>query len=454
MIFLLLVAGCGSMATRNKFYQPITAELHRDNFQSAVEKIEAAKADGKYGEKDHLIYYIDAGLAYYYAGNYDSSRILLLTAHDAADELFTKSISRAATSVLLNDNALEYAGEDYELLYLNLINAMNFLSMGDFDGAFVEVRRANHKLEMLENKYAEAAAQMNRGSREDTAAVSLEYEPEKTRFNNDAFARWLSMHMYAADGKFDDAEIDRTWLNRAFKEQPHIYDFDQPDVKYRSSDGAVLSVVALTGESPRKEALSLRLRTDKDLDLVQILYTDSENEEETEYGHLPLPVSEDFYFKFAMPKMVTPPSIVSRIRISVDGESIGDLHLIDDIGKIAEDTFRARKSLIYIRTIMRALFKGLATHKLKKKADTGGLGGWLKKAAIDIGTDLTENADLRSSRLLPSRVYVGDFEIEPGQYNITVDYFDSTGQIIKSEILPDFPVNNSNFNLVQTVSLN
>ncbi len=449
----MLVAGCGSMATRNKFYDPITAELHLSEYQSAAEKIEAARSDGKYGKKDRLIYYIDAGLAHHYAGNYDTSVVLLLAAHDAADELFTKSISRAATSILLNDNALEYAGEDYELLYLNLINALNFLALGRFDDAFVEIRRANHKLEMLDNKYAEAAAQMNRGSRDDTAAVALDFEPEKTRFNNDAFARWLSMHMYAAEGKIDDAEIDRIWLARAFQEQPHIYDFELPEVKYRSKEAAVLSVVALTGESPRKEALSLRLRTDKDLNLVQILYTDSEGEE-SEYGHLPLPVSQDYYFKFAMPKIVTTPSLVSRIRVSVDGESIGDLHLIDDIGKIAEDTFRARKSIIYIRTIMRALFKGLATHKLKKKADTGGLGGWLKKAAIDVGTDLTENADLRSSRLLPGRIYIGDFEIEPGRHNITVDFFDPTGHIIKTETLYDFPVNASGFNLARAVSLN
>ena len=441
------------MSTRQKFYEPITAELRSDNYLSAAERIEAAYRDGKYAGKDRLIYYIDAGLAHHYAGNTDSSVKLLLAAHDAAEELFTKSISRAAVSVLLNDNALEYAGEDYEYLYVNLINALNFLQLEDFDGAFVEIRRANLLLESLERKYADAAAELNRGSREDTASTSLEYVPESVRFNNDAFARWLSMHMYAAEGKYDDAEIDLTWLRRAFNEQGDIYNFDMPDVIYHSEDRAVLSVAALVGPGPNKEAMNLRIRTDKDLNLVQVLYTDSEGDE-SEYGHLPLPISEDYYFKFALPKVVTPPSEVFRIRVSVGGESIGDLHLIDDVGRIAEDTFRAKKSLIYIRSIIRAVFKGLSAHKLKKKADTGGLGGWLKKAAIDVGTDLTENADLRSSRLLPGKVYIGDFEIEPGTYDLTVDFFNSYGQIVKSVNRPGIEVTESGFNLTQVVALN
>ena len=54
------------MATRKGFYDPITAELRNDNFAAATVGLEAARNDGKFGEKDRFLYFLDAGLAYHY----------------------------------------------------------------------------------------------------------------------------------------------------------------------------------------------------------------------------------------------------------------------------------------------------------------------------------------------------------------------------------------------------
>jgi hypothetical protein len=453
LLCLFLFTGCGSVATRKGFYEPITAELRNGNFDAAVQKIEAAKAKNKYGQKDRFLYYIDAGLTYHYASRFDTSNQKLTFAEDAADELFTKSISRASLSLLLNDNVLEYAGEDYEILYTNLIKALNYIDVDNFDDAFVEVKRANEKLNLLEQKYGEASQKFKEGSLADTAKVAIDYKAKKVRFNNDAFARYLSMHMYSADGKMDDARIDYDLLGQAFREQPHIYDFAIPDVKYFSKNKAILSIVGLAGLSPVKEVLNLRLRTDKDLDLVQILYTDPKKEG-SEYGHLPLPVSEDYYFKFSIPQIVPRSSYISRIRVFADSSFIGELQLLEDVGKVAQETFEAKKSLIYLRTIARCVFKGLAGHKAKKKADTGGLGGWLKKAAIDVATDISENADLRCSRLLPGKIYVGDFEIEPGTYDLRIEFLDEEGNVVSSTEISDYQVLKKGLNLIEAFSLN
>jgi hypothetical protein len=403
-VLLFAAASCSSVATRNKFYKPITADIKSQNYDAAFRKLETAREKNKFSGKDRLLYYLDSGFAAHYASIFDTSNVRLTLAEDAADELFTKSISRAATSVLLNDNVLEYSGEDYEVLYTNLLKTLNYLSLGMFDDAFVEVRRANLKLEVLDRKYGDAARSLQNGVEDDTAQVQINYDLAKVRFNNDAFARYLSMHMYAADGMMDDARIDYDYLVRAFEEQPFIYNFPMPEVKYLpdSSGNTIVNVVALSGLAPVKEAVNLRIRTDKDLGLVQVLYTDGEKKD-SEYGHLPIPVKADYYFKFALPKVASRESIVYGIRLLVDSEIVGDLQLIEDVSVVAEETFQAKKSMIYFRTIARAVFKGLATHKAKRKVDTGGVGGWLKKAAIDVGVDITENADLRCSQLLPGR---------------------------------------------------
>lgn len=446
---VFVAAGCGSLATRTKFYEPITAELRAGKPERAAQLLEKAKEKKKYAQKDRLLYFLDAGFLYHYAKDYQTSNAKLHLAEAAAEELFTKSVSRAAASLLLNDNVLEYAGEDYEILYANLIKALNYLALGKFDDAFVEIRRANLKLELLEQKYADAVTEFREQAQQDSRYVPIEYAAEKVRFYNDAFSRYLSMHLYAADGKWDDARIDYRFLEEAFNTQPHIYPFPMPPVRYTADSGsALLSVVGLVGVGPEKEALKLRLRTDKDLGLVQILYDDP-NRKGAEYNHFPAPVRADYYFKFALPRLVPRPTAVRRIEVFVEGKFLGELALLEDVNKVAEVTFEAKKSFLYVRTITRAIVKGLIAHEAKKKADTGGLEGWLKKLAIDIGTDVTENADLRCSRYLPGYVYVGDFEIDPGRYDILVKFYGEGGRVIRTARFPSYRVSAERLNLLE-----
>ncbi len=455
LLSLLMISGCGSLATRKEFYTPIAAELQKGDYSAAARQIETACSEKKYQNKDRFVYFVDAGLAYHYASDFNLSNERLASAEIAAEELFTKSITRAAASLLLNDNILEYAGEDYEILYTNLFMALNYIASNNFEDAFVEIRRANNKLNLLEQKYREAADNFNESIKNDTAAVQINYEAKTVRFNNDSFARYLSMRMYAAEGKFDDAAIDYDLLRRAFIEQPNIYNFAMPDIKYFPEDNekTILSVVGLTGLSPVKEALNLRIRTDKDLDLVQILYTDPELGD-SEYGHLPMPVSVDYYFKFSIPKIVSRPSQISGIELYANSEFLGRLQLLEDIGTVAGETFESKKSLIYLRTVARAVFKGLAAHQAKKKNDKGDLGSWLKKALIDVGTDISENADLRCSRLLPGQILVGDFEVPPGIYELKINFIDIYGQIIRTKEINGDKVLKTGLNLIEAFSLN
>jgi hypothetical protein len=130
------------------------------------------------------------------------------------------------------------------------------------------------------------------------------------------------------------------------------------------------------------------------------------------------------------------------------------MQLIEDVEKVSEETFEAKKSLIYFRSIARAVAKGLIAHKSKQKVDTGGAQGWLKKVAVDIVTDISENADLRCAQLLPGKIHVRDIELEPGIYDIEVDYIDHDGDIIYRYEIPNFEVKRGKFNLVETLYLN
>ncbi|MBU8933683.1 MAG: hypothetical protein KOO62_06715 [candidate division Zixibacteria bacterium] len=451
---LLVLGGCGSMATKQKFYEPLTAELRTGEYESVAQKLEAARTEGKYGKKDRFLYYLDAGLTWHYAQRYDSSILRLSEAEQTADDLYTKSISKAIlANTLLNDNALEYAGEDYEVLYTNLISALNYLALGMFDDAFVEVRRAGDKLELLEQKYVEAHDRLAQQTREDSSAILVDYKPDAVRFNNSAFVRYLSMHMYAADGLYDDAEIDYSYLQSAFRSQPHIYPFDPPDIDYALDDMAMLSVVALTGLAPVKEALNLRIRADKQLNLLTIIYDDG-NDANTVFANYPLPDGlGDMYAKLSIPQLKTRPSQIASVKVIVNGSVLGYLQLVEDIELIAQETFAARQGVILWRTVLRTIGKSLAAHKLKKKVDDGGLGGWLGKLAVDIVHDATENADLRCAHMLPQRVHVGDFRVNPGDYDIRLEFLDQYGAVLATRDIPAVRIRAGDFNLVPSVCL-
>jgi len=132
------------------------------------------------------------------------------------------------------------------------------------------------------------------------------------------------------------------------------------------------------------------------------------------------------------------------------------LQMIENVNRVAAEVFEPKKTLIYVRTVARALIKGLSAHKLKEdidKKNDSNFGAWLLKAAVDVGTDVIENADLRCSRLLPSYIYVGDFEVEPGSYDLLIEFLDTNGNVLDSSYQSGYTVGESGLNMLRAVSL-
>lgn len=222
------------MATSKMQYAGIDLMLQRKDYASAIRQIEAAKETG-YTQKERVLYYLDIGMLYHFNKNYRLSNEFLQKAEDGIEELFTKSISREAASYLLNDNAKEYSGEDYEDIYLNIFKALNYLALSDsaetkkekvrlFDDAFVEIRRINHKLSVLEDKYKKQADVINLSGKTKTKV-----QAGKNKFHNDILGRYLSMLMYRATDRMDEARIDLMKMDQARQLQSHLYNFPKPD---------------------------------------------------------------------------------------------------------------------------------------------------------------------------------------------------------------------------------
>jgi hypothetical protein len=105
-----------------------------------------------YGKINSFLYYMDIGILFHYAGMFDSSSIHLEKAVKVYDDLFTRSLSKEAASILTNDNVRPYRGKPYEMVLVHQFLALNYMAQGKFDESLVETRRAQLLFDEWERK--------------------------------------------------------------------------------------------------------------------------------------------------------------------------------------------------------------------------------------------------------------------------------------------------------------
>lgn len=449
-----LFISCASMQTQKQQYQGIKEKIINNDYAAAISQIKAAK-EKFYKEKDRVVYYLDLGMLYHYNKQYQKSNEMLTKAEEAIDYLFTKSVSKAATSLLLNDNALAYSGEDYEDIYLNIFKALNYLEMNEFDAAFVEIRKINNKLTKLSTKYTKLAHQFSKAEKAKT-----DFEAGENEFHNSALGRYLSLLMYRTENQWDDVRIDYNKIKEAWNLQKHIYDFSKPDLKkaIQKTDKARLNLISFIGRSPSKRSKTLYIHTEKDL--LIIAATKENPREKRNLEELDVinwkGIEKGYHFKFQLPFIYLNGSKAKKIKVYVDGKFTQELDLIESLEKVAVETFKVKKPLIYLKTISRSVIKGLVSENAKSKMENqinNPLLGFAARLATDAAVDATENADLRISRFFPAKCYIGEIYLQPGTYNLKIEYIGKNGSVINTEFKNNVEVNNNKLNLLETFYL-
>ncbi|RPJ05879.1 MAG: hypothetical protein EHM28_11205 [Spirochaetaceae bacterium] len=436
----LFIVSCSSMMTMKDQFRGVNELLVKRNFAGAASQLESTK-DKLYEAKDRVMYYLDLGMLYHYMGKYKESNELLTKAEYAIEELFTASITKAATSILLNDNALDYVGEDYEDIYLNVFKALNFLHLGLQDDAIVEIKRINNKLNLLEQKYRRLADEYNRSK-----DALIQVKTGTNNFYNSALARYISMLIYRSENEWDNARIDRDKVYEAFDRQANIYTFSKPNLaaSLNPTNKARVSMFSFIGRNPDKIAANLRFASEKDrIVLVESAENAKFKEEITGFTSIYWKdVPQNLYFKYSLPVMKRLGSRIASGQVQlipVAGQpgvtAPGNLKLeaIESIDNVAYFTFNVKKPMTYLRAILRGTAKGIASAQGKKEIqeNTRGkeLGSFLSFVA-DVAVDISENADLRISHFFPSWAYVGEIDVVPGKYTVIFEYFDSRGNLV------------------------
>lgn len=173
---LLIISSC---ATYQSKVTPARDNLINGDCTGALQKLEALALQKN---DDQLVYLMDYGSALQICGDYKKSNQIFLQAERLGDEVDYHSVSRIAGATLFNEEMIQYKGDTFEKLFLNVSLALNFIQLGDLDAAMVEVRKINIKF----NKY------------------KLD---EKQSFEMNSFSKYLAGLIYEAQKQFDDACI-------------------------------------------------------------------------------------------------------------------------------------------------------------------------------------------------------------------------------------------------------
>ncbi|MFH1130126.1 MAG: hypothetical protein V1754_02245, partial [Pseudomonadota bacterium] len=154
------------------------------NYDAALATLREDKKHS-FKEQDRVVFWMQEGMLLHLTGQYKASVDVLNTAERRSKELFTKSVSKQIKAAFTSDAAVDYPGEDYEKVLLNVVKALDFLAVNDREGALVEARKINEKLSYFNTMYN-----------------------HKNIYSQDAFALWLSGLLHEMGTEYDDARID------------------------------------------------------------------------------------------------------------------------------------------------------------------------------------------------------------------------------------------------------
>jgi len=200
--FALAMTLCACAGPSRAYKERLQGMMAANNYDGAIAEINNSK-DKEYSRKNAVLYHLDVGMVEHDAGKYPQSDTDLDAAEKRMDELYTKSVSRAVGTVLINDNTTEYAGEPYERALLNIFRSLNFICLDRLDDAAVEARKVTFYLDHLRQA---------RG--------------EKFNYRDDGFAQYLSSLIFSEIGKNDDARISMANAMSAYAGYPA--DFGMP----------------------------------------------------------------------------------------------------------------------------------------------------------------------------------------------------------------------------------
>lgn len=453
---VVLLAACSSYHGQSAV---IKKSLLDEDYPAALESLE--KIDqGKSG----LLYYYEKGLIHHYQNDYVASNQAFDQAEILLDELYTKSVTRELAALAVTDNITKYRGEPFEAILVNYYKILNYLYLRDTEGALVECRRVNFKLQML-------------------------IDSGETYFTNDPFLQYLTGMVYQAAGDYTDAEVSFRVAAEAYEELRQTYGVQTPATLFCDAaktarvlgDAEAAESYAAKTDCPEAErngeigfagaaadsvasfpergygTLNLFLECGyvphkEEENIVLPIYVDDDPENRDEFAAKMAGrrgaarrsgIKVEYLLRIALP-ILSPTPVPFEYAVIRPYEKVADSEksrnfvaprtvLVENIDALAHHAFKEREGRILLRTIIRGLTKYAAKKGAENKNEGLGL-------LVNVLGVVTESADTRSWSTLPEKILMGRLLLPEGTYDLKVELYDGGGRLTNTITIVDVDI--------------
>jgi len=416
IIFSLALWGCSSLQNYTLRTAPARTSIAAGDFQSALAMFPDDSARGT----DEILVRMERGMVLQDLGQFDLSSVEFEKAAQKIQENEARAVISAsktfsqAESLIINEQVMPYEGQDFEIILLHALNAMNYLMRGDLEGARVEVRRSYERQKNLSERHEKELEEAGKEPLSGDWDTSLEqadplaYSSLKEKAGgvysvyHNAFASYISALVYELVGEPDEAYIDLKKALQAYPSNPSL----QKDLLrlsrklgYRDDQEIWKKRFGNTGNVPR--------------DSIDVFVIFS-------YGlapyrmpvKIPIPISHGFTFA-AFPVYGFSPSAIDRAQVDA-GSSTESTSAVFDVDAVAARNLLDDYPIIFAKQVARSYLKAKATSSLRKHhGEAGAIMGFLFSA-------VTEQADLRAWSMLPKQIQAARLFVPRHAQDITI----------------------------------
>ena len=381
------------------------------NCTSAIAHVE--KNESEYGQQARLLYLMDAAMVNLMCHRYEVGNTYFHEAEALGEELWTKSISQFALSMVTNDLVIAYPGEDFERALINLFSAVCYLRLEQYDEALVECRRLDTLLSGYNAKYR-----------------------KKNVYKEDAFGRYLSGIIHESAGEFDDAYIDYSNAWKIY--QDYYSDYGTPAPSFLAED-LLRTAETVDRIDDARSIVSGASRIDylKRSEVVEkgkivLIHFIGKSPVKVE-KRITVPTLEG-PISVAFPEYVVQPAVCRSGSLVIESGSQRietRTELAEDINEIAVKSLADRKARIWAKTIARAVAKQAIINRIADQQE--GNNKQLARILLNtVNTLALEKADTRTWRTLPGEIHIGRAYVPHGVCKVYLRQCGQAARLVES----------------------
>ncbi|MBD8514942.1 hypothetical protein Q4491_02020 [Photobacterium sp. 2_MG-2023] len=329
---------------------------------------------------------------------------------DAARIQVSEGLNQAG-SLFTNDNMISYQASDYELGFLHLYLALNYIHNRDLNGALVEMRRANQVQEAArqqrESELASAENQLQKEGLTDNIGSVLARYPnagQTLAAVQNGYLFYLSGMLYEADGNLNDAYIDFKRALAVAPDNPYVAEAVQRLAERLSmkDDQQLLAKKYGPWQSPQSGTGRLIILDEQGV--VQA----------PEGWRLPLWLydsqGQSVLYNLALPHYPPRPAVLPG-KLSLNNRLLTAPPLVN-VDQMAKQSLSETLPVRVLRQSLRVIAKEQVRQSAARNGDEVG------NVLANIFNTLTEQPDTRSWQTLPARVALYQEDLPPGSHQI------------------------------------